>query len=508
MKRSALSVALATAVAAAAIIVTPAASPATASPSTPAGIDLLAEVQIAPEQRDGYNRDLFEHWIDEDRDGCNTRAEVLKRDSLSPYTVYDDCAVQTGGWHSIYDEQSREQASDVSIDHLVPLAEAWDSGASAWSPERRRAYANDLGFRGSLVVMTDSYHQSKSDRDFAEFQPAFELCRYAQDYTAVKWRWDLTIDQAESNALRAVLESPACYHQPLNYLVEKAAGNTTQPRWPLYITRYDGTIYELVDYVTPKALSYERWAGFYGAQAPWNASTDYVKYPWSPSIYAVTFWPGGEDYWQWEHIQYPEWQRAGFPSARNAGWIKDSYYYQWATSGEIFVSGPDDRAHKLTYSQWRDSGFRQFEVLADRGLQKLSWTNDIAYMESISAGQGGPLSYSDWSEMSFPTPQVVQRFAGDQFYRYGGSADIWYAGPTMNRTINYNEWRAAGFPQPTLIGSDPTPPVVTPPVTQPPADVYYANCSAVPRHLKPVLRGQPGYGSHLDRDGDGRACEV
>ncbi len=70
-------------------------------------------------------------------------------------------------WYSPYDGATWTAASDVDIDHMVPLAEAWASGAWAWTTSQRQTYANDLG-GPELWAVTDSVSQSKGDKDPAE----------------------------------------------------------------------------------------------------------------------------------------------------------------------------------------------------------------------------------------------------------------------------------------------------------------------------------------------------
>ena len=84
---------------------------------------------------------------------------------------------------------------------MVPLAEAWDSGAYGWTAARRQAYANDLDDYRTLVGVTDSVNQSKSDQDIAEWLPAQQRCRYLREYVAVKIRWTLSVDSAEKTAM-------------------------------------------------------------------------------------------------------------------------------------------------------------------------------------------------------------------------------------------------------------------------------------------------------------------
>jgi hypothetical protein len=154
---------------------------------------------VAPETPDGYDRDLFKHWVDADHDCQDTREEVLVAESRVPI---DGCTVTTGEWFSWYDHETWTQPSDVDIDHLVPLKEAWDSGARRWDADTRERYANDLGDRRALVAVTDNVNQSKGDQDVAEWLPEFGTCRYVRWWVAVKLRWGLTIDTAEKATLR------------------------------------------------------------------------------------------------------------------------------------------------------------------------------------------------------------------------------------------------------------------------------------------------------------------
>lgn len=163
----------------------------------------VSDLPVADEQRDGYDRDLFPHWIDEDGDGCNTRYEVLIDEATEPPRVDDDCSLTGGQWYSYFDDATVDSASGIGIDHFVPLAEAWDSGAHAWTTDQRRAFANDLGDERSLVGVSTSSNSSKGDRDPAEWLPpnTSQTCRYISEWTVVKVRWGLTVDGAEKTAL-------------------------------------------------------------------------------------------------------------------------------------------------------------------------------------------------------------------------------------------------------------------------------------------------------------------
>jgi len=166
--------------------------------------ELLSQLKVEAEQASStYDRDLFNHWTDADNDCQDARVEVLTRDSKAPITK--SCRVTVGRWLSWYDGEKITQASKIDIDHMVPLKEAWESGAWSWPASQREAYANDLGFVSSLTAVSKSSNQSKQDRDPAGWLPRYEQCRYAQDWVAVKYRWQLTIDRSEQQALQKLL---------------------------------------------------------------------------------------------------------------------------------------------------------------------------------------------------------------------------------------------------------------------------------------------------------------
>ena len=166
--------------------------------------EAIADLRVRSEVRSGYSRDLFPHWIDADGDGCSTRDEVLIAEADDPVTVGDGCDLSGGRWFSYYDRVSWTDSGRIDIDHLVPLAEAWDSGARRWRTRTRRAYANDLGDRRSLVGVTDSVNQSKADRDPHEWMPEHGTCRYVREWVVVKHRWRLSVNRAERNALSSL----------------------------------------------------------------------------------------------------------------------------------------------------------------------------------------------------------------------------------------------------------------------------------------------------------------
>ena len=167
---------------------------------------MVANLPVATEVRTGYDRDLFNLWIDADGDGCNTRYEVLIEEATTKPAVGSGCTLTGGKWSSYYDGATWTDPADLDIDHMVPLAEAWDSGARTWTAAQRQSYANDLGDARPLAAVTDNVNQSKSDQDPAEWMPSVTsvACRYITEWTATKTRWALTVDTAEKSKLTSV----------------------------------------------------------------------------------------------------------------------------------------------------------------------------------------------------------------------------------------------------------------------------------------------------------------
>ncbi len=189
----------------------PAAQAAPAAEVTPLA-DAVGLVQAVEEDRTGYTRTKFKHWNagDDTGDGCNTRAEVLIAEAVVAPTVEAGCKLTGGTWVSYYDGQEVTSAGSLDIDHMVPLAEAWDSGASTWTAERREAYANDQGADVSLVAVTARSNRQKSDQDPADWMPPSPAahCRYVGEWVATKLRWQLTADDRELEALKVYAEGP------------------------------------------------------------------------------------------------------------------------------------------------------------------------------------------------------------------------------------------------------------------------------------------------------------
>nr|WP_245380166.1 HNH endonuclease family protein [Kibdelosporangium banguiense] len=167
----------------------------------------LASLAIAPAgTMSGYSRDRFPHWAGSGTgDSCDTREIVLQRQGTA---VARDakCRATSGKWLSPYDGAEITEATKVDIDHVVPLAEAWRSGAATWTDERRKQFANDLD-HPQLIAVTAASNRSKGDQDPATWKPPTKTywCTYAKNYITVKVAYQLTVDQKEHDALATML---------------------------------------------------------------------------------------------------------------------------------------------------------------------------------------------------------------------------------------------------------------------------------------------------------------
>jgi hypothetical protein len=176
-----------------------------AAPADAAGaLDSLTVAASRP--MSGYSRDKFPHWrrVDEN---CDVRDAVLKRDGTGVEATAT-CKITKGTWKSVYDGKTFTDPQDVDIDHMVPLANAWRSGADKWTDEQRTEFANDLT-RPQLMAVSAASNRSKGDQDPSQWKPPQRSywCEYARRWVAVKSFWGLTVTEREKSTLREMLGS-------------------------------------------------------------------------------------------------------------------------------------------------------------------------------------------------------------------------------------------------------------------------------------------------------------
>lgn len=192
-----------------------------AVPGSPARTALMLLEVKGRAPKTGYSREHFgQSWRDLDRNGCDQRNDVLRRDltdvELKPNTR--GCLVLTGVLTSPYSGEvvqfirGTETSRAVQIDHVVALSDAWQKGAQQWDALTRERFAND--FRE--LIATDAHtNASKSDKDSASWLPPLKSsrCDYVAAQISVKATYGLWVTQAERDAMARVLN--ACPDQPL-----------------------------------------------------------------------------------------------------------------------------------------------------------------------------------------------------------------------------------------------------------------------------------------------------
>ncbi|MET8544030.1 HNH endonuclease family protein [Kitasatospora sp. NPDC004799] len=179
-----------------------------------AGLDLISRVKTAePGPQTGYDRDKFgPSWTD-DVDGiplghnnCDTRNDLLARDgksverkdgsdcTVTAMTIWDPYTGKTVQW-------TKQKASAIQIDHVMPLSYDWKQGAAAWDKARRVQIANDPL---NLLPVDGSQNSSKGDKGPAEWLPASPeiRCAYAVRFAQVALKYDLPVTPADRTAMR------------------------------------------------------------------------------------------------------------------------------------------------------------------------------------------------------------------------------------------------------------------------------------------------------------------
>lgn len=151
----------------------------------------------------GYTREKFPHWR-KAGSNCDVRDTVLERDAKN--VKKDGCNITGGEWLSVYDGQTLTDPLKVDVDHMVPLANAWRSGADKWTDEKRSDFANDLD-RPQLRAVSASSNRSKGDADPSQWKPPSKdfWCQYAQEWITVKVYWELTVTKDEKASLTEML---------------------------------------------------------------------------------------------------------------------------------------------------------------------------------------------------------------------------------------------------------------------------------------------------------------
>ncbi|WP_240197530.1 HNH endonuclease family protein [Nonomuraea lactucae] len=165
--------------------------------------------------RTGFEREKFgPAWADVDRNGCDTRNDILKRDLRDEKfkAGTHDCVVVSGVLEDPYSgrtitfKRGQDTSSDVQIDHLIPLSDAWQKGAQKWTATKRREFANDPL---NLLAVDGPLNNQKSDSDAATWLPPRRAyrCAYIARQVNVKAKYELWVTRAEKDTMDRILDS-------------------------------------------------------------------------------------------------------------------------------------------------------------------------------------------------------------------------------------------------------------------------------------------------------------
>lgn len=178
----------------------------------------LAELRVRPAgSMDGYSRELFPHWSDAqaygwklpagtpDPGSCDVRDAALIRDSRDE-VVGSGCAVGSGRWFDPYTGSTYYQPSDIDVDHVVPLANAWRSGAASWTTAKRERFAN---IPRDVLSVEDNANASKGDKGPEAWKSprAAYHCAYSKKWINIKHYWKLSVTRDEKSALKQMLST-------------------------------------------------------------------------------------------------------------------------------------------------------------------------------------------------------------------------------------------------------------------------------------------------------------
>lgn len=170
-----------------------------------------------PVPTESYIRKLhFGRWINDPTDDTcmNTRAKVLVRDSENDVTYRGDkkCVVEEGKWLDPYTSAELTSSREIQIDHMVPLKNAYISGAYKWDYKMRCLYANYMGFHDHLLPASGKQNMAKGDRGPEKYLPP-ELsyrCQYIKNWLTIKFIWRLNMNPDEAQAIHEAVNNYNC----------------------------------------------------------------------------------------------------------------------------------------------------------------------------------------------------------------------------------------------------------------------------------------------------------
>ncbi len=151
-----------------------------------------------------YSRSQFgSGWADTDKDCQNSRMEALIAQSVSPVKFKSNkgCRVISGRWNSPYSGKTIYKASEIDIDHVVPLKWAWDHGADQWSKKKRIEIANNPA---NLLSVEASLNRQKGAKGLDEWLPPKNQCQYIARFERVRKTYGLKLSTSEKSKFAAI----------------------------------------------------------------------------------------------------------------------------------------------------------------------------------------------------------------------------------------------------------------------------------------------------------------
>lgn len=173
--------------------------------------ELLDGLNVATEKSAGYSRNKFFTKWKTVSGTCDVRESILVEQSEVAVTRGTSCNIISGEWIDFYSLDLITKPSLATIDHIVSLKEAWDSGASKWTASKRTNFANDIQGQ-NLVVTLNSINSSKGEREPGQWDLPNDdqMCSYLESYINTKYQWKLNVDSSEKVRLKEYIRNYKC----------------------------------------------------------------------------------------------------------------------------------------------------------------------------------------------------------------------------------------------------------------------------------------------------------
>lgn len=171
------------------------------------------EISVEAYEREHH----FGGWVKNKKSGdCfNTRNKVLVRENIGTLALKDEnkCSVASGEWIDPYSGNKMTDAmAEIQIDHMVPLREAYVSGAHKWTFKERCLYGNYLGYRNHLVAVSGDENNEKSAKTPDDYMPSNipYSCEYLKDWLKIKSFWGLSLVPEEVKSIKRLVDEHHC----------------------------------------------------------------------------------------------------------------------------------------------------------------------------------------------------------------------------------------------------------------------------------------------------------